>query len=184
MTDIATAATTKVTADAATHRELATARDAKAVESFDRCDTDGFVSQWADGLMAQEHRLAAEIADNGGRAQFPALFDLDGNLVAAKLITMEDRYSYGQVTKWGVLENDDPRSRVVQWITAFPVRKSTMVRKGFTEGYVMAPARADMAGSGQGLAGAHTVRAVAKRTDGGFSRDVEIVETCWDYDKN
>jgi hypothetical protein len=170
---------------AAQHRAAAAAAQNKVAESFDRCGDDGFVSQWANSMIAREHRLAAEIAENGGRAKFPALFDLNGNLVAAKLVQVPDRYRDGwDVSKWVVLASDDPRSRATAWITAFPVRKSTMTRKGYTEGYVMAPAKAELKGSGTGLAAAHTVREVAVRTDGGFSRDVEIVTTCMDYDKN
>jgi hypothetical protein len=171
--------------DADLHRADAQAHRDEAAASFDRCDTDGFVSQWASGLSARQADLAAEIADNGGRAEFPALFDLDGNLVAAKLVYVNDRYSYGsKVAKWAVLADDDPRSAAVQWIKAFPVRRSTMVRKGYTEGTVLAPAKADLGGGGTGLAGALTVREVAVRTDGGFSRDVEIVTADAGYEKN
>lgn len=167
------------------HRADAQASRAAAAESFDRCDTDGFASQHVHGLSAEKSDLAAQIAENGSRAAFPALFDLDGNLVAAKLVRVPDRYSYGQpVAKWVVLTDDDPRSRATAWITAFPARRSTMVRKGYTEGTVLAPAKADFAGGGKGMAGIANVRAVAVRTDGGFSRDVEIVTTDAGYEKN
>lgn len=169
---------------AAEHTAAAQAHRDEAAASYDRCGSDGFVSQWANDLSAREHMLAAEIAENGGRAAFPALFDLDGNLVAAKLVQVDDRYRGGKVSKWVVLADDDPQSRATAWITAFPVRKSTMVRKGYTEGYVLAPAKATLGGGGKGLAGAASVRAIAVRMDGGFSRDVEIVTTCMDYDKN
>lgn len=139
--------------------------DQRAAESWERSDTDGFLSQWASGLAASRLRLAAEIAENGGRWRFPALFDLAGNLVAAKLI--ETKFGLA----WGVLESDDPRSKITKWVTAFPARPSTMQRKGYREGYVMARAKADYRG-----ANATSVRAVAVRTDGGFSRDVTPVE--------
>lgn len=164
------------------HRAAAAQHRTDAAESWERSDTDGFLSQWASGINARERDLAAEIADNGGRAQFPALFDLDGNLVAAKLVDVEDRFQYGRkVSKWIVLADDDPDSRAVKWINAFPARKSTMTKHGFVEGYVLAPARAATAGSGTGLSGALSVCVYAKRTDGGFSRDVEIVSTCREY---
>jgi len=151
-------------------RESAARHERNARESFERCDTDGFVSQWASGLNAERDRLAASIADAGGVADFPALFDLDGNLVAAKLINGR----YGMV--WGILASDDPDSEVVEWVTAFPARESTMTRKGYREGTVMASAAAKLAGGGRGTAGAANVRAIKYRTDGGFSRDVEIID--------
>jgi hypothetical protein len=42
-------------------------------------------------------------------------------------------------------------------------------------GRVRAPAEAELAGSGTGLAGALTVHVATVRTDGGFSRDVQVV---------
>jgi len=141
-----------------------------AHESFERCDTDGFMSQWASGLSAAKAHLAADIAENGGCASFPALFEWGGDLVPAKLI--ETRYGYS----WGILESDDPRSRIVDWFNPSKARNDDKriennARKGFSVGRVMAPAKAELAG-----ANATSVRPIPVRTDGGFSRDVEIVE--------
>ena len=36
-------------------------------ESFERCDTDGFLSQWAHGQLAVKNRLLANLARNDGR---------------------------------------------------------------------------------------------------------------------
>ena len=49
-----------------------------------------------------------------------------------------------------------------------------MRQKGYVEAWVLAPAKTELRG---GPGGAVNVRAVSVRTDGGFSRDVEIVET-------
>lgn len=163
---------------AADHRAAAAQHRQDAADSWERSDTDGFVSQWASGVLAREADRKAEIAENGGRAKFPALFDLDGNLVAAKLFDG----TYGAT--WGLLSDDDPRSRFTGYVSAYCARKSTHTRKGYTEGYVLAPARVKVGGSGRGLAGALSVSVYAERTDGGFSRDVEIVTTCREYDKN
>jgi hypothetical protein len=145
-------------------RAEAARHDQAAADSFERCDTDGFMSQWASGLTASKLRLEASIQENGGKAEFPALFDLDGNLVAAKLIDGK----YGLV--WGILASDDPRSQITGWVSAFPKRESTMTKKGYREGTVLAPARADLVG-----ANVCSVHAVKLRTDGGFSRNVEVV---------
>lgn len=177
MSDLKTAA--EHTAAAEHH-----AREEQA--SWDRSDTDGFLTQFSHGIMGQVERRKAEIAANGGVAEFPALFDLDGNLVAAKLVCTYDRYALRDTYKWIVLASDDPHSDAVQWINAFPVRKSTMVRKGYTEGTVKAPANArTWAPEGaRGLSGLTSVSVQTYRTDGGFSRDVEIVTTCHEYEKN
>lgn len=81
----------------------AMARDARkdADDSFDRCDTDGFLSQWASDTTARQYDLAAVLAENGGEAEFDALFDLDGNIVPAALIDAK----YGRT--WIVRESFD-----------------------------------------------------------------------------
>jgi hypothetical protein len=145
-------------------RAEAARHDQAAADSFERCDTDGFMSQWASGLTASKLRLEASIQEKGGKHEFPALFDLDGELVAAKLIDGK----YGPV--WGILASDDPHSNIVAWVGAFPKRESTLTKKGYREGEVFAPARAELVG-----ANACSVHAVAIRTDGGFSRDVEVL---------
>lgn len=138
-------------------------------ESFERCDTDGFLSQWAHGISSSRDHLASEVAAQGFTSEFPALFDLQGNLVAAKLIACNNPYGHSKVLKWGVLENDDPRSKVTAWITAHPARVSTMEKKGYREGTVRAPAKADIVGE-------KTAYATILRVDGGFSRNVIIVD--------
>lgn len=152
-------------------RARAAESERKAQESWDRSDTDGFMSQWALGLSASKDRLQAEIDENGGRFEFAALFDLDGNLVPAKLI--DTRYGLA----WGILPDDDPHGRFVRWFNPSSARSDVTRlknnrRKGYTEGRVLAPAKAVLSGTN-----ATSVRAVPLRTDGGFSRDVEIVET-------
>lgn len=140
-------------------------------ESWERCDNDGFLSQWASGINARESELKAQVAEKGGFWEFPALFDLDGNLVAAKLI--ETKFG----VSWGVLENDDPRSRVVKWVNrsyakSAATRNRNMAKKGYAEGTVLARCYVDTIGASY-----TSVHAAVLRADGGFSRDVEIVAT-------
>lgn len=162
-------------------RAQAAESDRRAAESFDRCDTDGFVSQWANGITSRQLRLQADILEAGGVAEFPALFDLDGNLVAAKLVDGR----YGQ--SWCLLATDDADSFAIGWFSPSHARKGerrlrTDRAKGFTEGTVKAPAKAGIAASGTGLAGAVTAHVTVYRADGGFSRDAEIVATVAGYD--
>ncbi len=70
----------------------------RAAESFERCDTDGFLSQWANGLTGRLCDRQAEIAANGGMAEFWGLYDLDGNRLAAKMI--DGRYG----TCWAICD--------------------------------------------------------------------------------
>ena len=78
------------TNEAAVQKELDQAHDAeqRRQESIDRCDTDGFVSQWALSLNAQLHRTQAQIEANGGVWEFETLADAEtGELVNCKEIT-------------------------------------------------------------------------------------------------
>jgi len=124
-----------------------------AAESFERSDTDGWASQAASGLNAQLNRRLATIADNGGKAEFLALLDLDGNIVPAKLI----KGNYGQ--SFGVFESfeDMKNGRVIQWVNPFVKRRSTLANKGYKLGMVEAPAHACHAGGGKGMAGIASV---------------------------
>lgn len=56
-------------------------------ESQDRCDTDGFVSQWASGLSYEEARERANILRNGGRARFVGLYQGDRRVKARVIET-------------------------------------------------------------------------------------------------
>ncbi len=53
----------------------------RSAESWERSDTDGFLSQAASDAMAREYMLRADIARAGGKVEFMAIFDLDGNLI-------------------------------------------------------------------------------------------------------
>lgn len=70
---------------AADLRQQAYSDRKSASDSFERCDTDGFLSQWASNVTAQAYELAASIAENGGRIEVKAVFTLDGEFVTADL---------------------------------------------------------------------------------------------------
>jgi hypothetical protein len=155
-------------------RTAAAAADRDAAESFERSDTDGFLSQWASGITARLYRAQAALAEAGGRAAFPALFDTAGNLVPAKLV--ETRWGMA----WGLLPGDDPRGRFTGWFRpskarSAAVRQANDAARGYQVGRVMAPARAEIMGSGTGLSGAASASVGVRRTDGGFSRVVTVV---------
>jgi hypothetical protein len=158
-------AATATTADE--HRAAAAAYSYAKQESYDRCDTDGALSQWAHGLNEGKEHLAAQIADNGGVWEFDGLFDLDGNLVPAKEI--ETRYGWS----WMLL---DEAGRCDGWFNESKAKKDeTRIRnnakKGFYVGRVRVPAYAALAGGN-----VCTVMPIVRRKDDGFSADAEIVD--------
>jgi len=146
---------TDYASEADKHREKAKQADQEAFDSFERCDTDGFLSQWASRITADKHRLAAQIAERGGTWQFPALFDLEGRPVNAKLIDGR----YGRC--WALMEGETNGPFTGEFVTAFPKRPSTMTKKGFFEGEVVREAYADIRGSGTGLSGNAWAQVVA-----------------------
>jgi len=131
-----TTTTAALRAEAAQHEQ-------DAADSFERCDTDGFMSQWASGCTAAKKRLQADIQDNGGLAEVPALFDLAGNLVPAKLIDTRFGMAWGIFESWDDLNGSGD---IVRWVNAFPARRSTLASKDVMEGRVMARAYADLRG--------------------------------------
>ncbi len=168
-------------AKAAEHRE-------RAEESFQRCDTDGFLSQWASGIEANRLDLQAQVVRNGGLWEFPALFDLEGKRVPAKLIEVRDRFKgYGTRSVWAIV---DPATNkftgqfvsrpsvelydvynkdmgcMVQAVRVTKRAAANLAKKGFKEGHEMAPAKAEIIGTGHGLSG--RAWAAVVRTDKGW----------------
>jgi hypothetical protein len=134
-------------------------------ESQERSDTDGFLSQWASGICSSRDQLQIEVVKAGGKWEFKALFDLQGNLVPAKMI----KSAYGWC--WALIGNDN---KFTGFVGAQPKRKSTLEKKGYREGTVRVKAKADIVGEGRGLSG--RAWAAVVRLDGGFSKDAEIVD--------
>lgn len=161
-----------MTTDYKTQAAEARAKAAKcaqdAQESFDRCDTDGFLSQWASDRMSSHHRLEASIADNNGLAEFPALTDLDGNLVPARMV--DTRYGSKFVVFANAEDANTYNAPVVAWVDPW-VKTKTLARKGYRLAYVERPARAEMKGTN-----AVNVRSFAVPDDGiGFDPTWKVV---------
>lgn len=121
-------------AEADNFRRYAKESAQRAIESFDRCDTDGFLSQWASDSMALHYRACAELCDTQGLAEKPALFDLAGNLVSTRMINGQ----YG--CAWLTTE-DHVRSGGSQFVNPSHARKAAtrhrnLKIKGYTEGTV------------------------------------------------
>jgi hypothetical protein len=141
------------------HRKAAAQQRSAADESFERCDTDGFVSQWAHAINAQVHDRQADIAAEGGVWAFQRtrLETLDGELVSDARVV---RTRYG--TKWRVDSTD-------AWLPYQPARETTLAKRGYREvsELEIAPAKAiTWAPSGaRGMSGATSVQVIIIRTD-------------------
>jgi len=141
---------------AAALRAQAAAHAKEAADSFARCDTDGFLSQWASGLNAQLKRKEAEIAEAGGLWTFErhVLVTSEGEATDARQV--ETRYG----PRWRLDSRD-------LWLPFRPARESTLGKRGFREVVEseVGPAKAIHWGTGRGLSGATSVRTIVIRTD-------------------
>ena len=128
-------------------------------ESFERCDTDGFLTQWAHGVNADKDRMQAAILRNGGYAEFPVLVDTaTGEVVADKVYTFDNTFAgFGTVTKWKV----DVAKYGRKWL---PTGPKSRVQKtlGLEEQTRWFPAYADLKSNGTGMSGQVWTEAVRK----------------------
>ena len=69
------------------HEAAAKAREDRAWESFQRCDTDGFLSQWASQEGARLERLLAHLAENRYMSTFWGLYEGDRRVKAKEINT-------------------------------------------------------------------------------------------------
>jgi len=153
----------------ATTYEAAAARNEQAKsESFERSDTDGFVSQWASGITAELNREKARISRQKGLDTFSGLYSGDTR-VRAKIVNGQ----YGSV--WLI---DDCDQHLTGGREFIPVGSKSRVQRelGLSERQETAPAWACTAGSGTGLSGACSVRVITFRTGCKWGSDAELVE--------
>jgi hypothetical protein len=99
----------KIRANAAASRE-------RAEESFRRCDTDGFLSQWANQIGAQKDEAQAVILDNGGYAQFPVLCDAEGSVVADRIHKFANKFATWKTTQSWRLPDDLAAKLGRKWV--------------------------------------------------------------------
>lgn len=137
---------------------------AKREESYDRCDTDGFLSQWALGSLSQDYSLRAQLAEANGLTEVCALFDLDGELVPS----VHGWGEYGEY--FAVLDNDERGCR--RFFNPSKARNEETARKnnaakGFYIGRVKTQGKVKMLGGGKGLSGcASSYNAIVAQTLG------------------
>lgn len=113
-------------------RALAAEAGRESAVSFERCDSDGFLSQWATQQMGRVYLSMAAIADNGHITERPAIFDLAGNLV-----TLDSRTNDWGNTYWYIKGAENPyfsESNATKLKTA----RANNEKKGYRLGWVMA----------------------------------------------
>lgn len=110
----------------------------RSVESFERSDTDGFVSQWCNDTLSRDYARAAELADQANLSVFKVLVDAQtGELVANTIHIFESRFHYGNEYKWAVRRAGDQKA---QWVTDYK-RESSFAAKGLRTAWMIAPAK-------------------------------------------
>jgi hypothetical protein len=156
-------------------RKMAAESRQRSADSFERSDTDGYVSQWASDLTGRLYSLAAEVAEQGNTWEFDVPF-IDG-LPATDWAWVETRY--GSTVRIG-------RGSDVRWWNPSAARKGATrlandTKKGVVWGNVRTEAVVVMAGSGTGMAGALSVRPVVQRKIGAA---LEVVGLSDRYTRN
>jgi hypothetical protein len=117
-------------------RDRAGRLDQAAHDSFERCDTDGALSQWASQATARKLRAEADLIEAGGVARFTALFTLDGELVPSW--DVQTRYGTSLIVK---TEWDRDAEHV--GFVGYAKQMKTFERKGYRLGVVERPAYVD-----------------------------------------
>jgi hypothetical protein len=152
-------------------REQAADCRRRSAESWDRSDTDGFLSQWASDTTAREWDLKAELADEGWTTEMVALFDLEGNMIPAKEIDGQ----FGPV--WMLLDKNGQKRGWFNMSSAqkAETRRKNNAKKGVYVGTVRVPVHVEMSGGGgRGLGGAMSVRPVIRPDDYNYAADVTV----------
>jgi len=141
-------------------------------ESFERCDTDGFVSQWCLGLTARECDERARICEEGGTASFTGLYEGMRRVRAKRIDT-----PFG--TSWLL---DDSEAGIIsrRGKPYLPTGRTSRVlaRLGLQERYERAPAwaRLDSPRGARGLSGLSSAFVRVYRTGDEWGSDALLEE--------
>jgi hypothetical protein len=150
--------------------------DALAEKSFQRCDTDGFLSQWASGITARKHRAEADLDEAGGLIEVQALFNLDGTIAST-------HYNHGHYGACWVLNDATTARYSKRFVNPSRAQKAAtrarnMRAKGFTVGTIRVRGYVDIVGSGTGLSGCASAYVATLPNVGALKDgDFEIVST-------
>jgi len=162
----------------AQHSADATVSAHRQAESIERSDTDGFLSQWANGLSAQESSAKAELAAAGGMIETQALFLLDGTVASTHEIHGQYGYSW-------VLNDTAAAALGRRFLSTSGARKGQRRydadrSKGVTLGTIRVPGYVTMSGAdgARGLSGCLSVHVVTlPRVDSLMAGEFTVLAT-------
>jgi hypothetical protein len=130
------------------YRALADKAHQRRIESFERCDTDGFLSQFALDIQVNKYMRWAQLAENDFQDTFETLADMDGNLVPCRFIKTQFGYAYGVYESFEEAQNC---GKIIKWV-------GTGLRAAKNKGYkiVLVSTEAKVEFSGGYSASVHT----------------------------
>lgn len=99
----------------------------RSIDSFDRCDTDGFLSQWASDCAGRLLEVEADLAEHDYLWNFNTLGDKDGNLIPNKKIKTKYGYAYAIFGSFEDLEKRDVQ--ILEWVGT---SEKVIAKKGYT----------------------------------------------------
>lgn len=164
--------------NAAQWREYAQSLSRSSAESFERSDTDGYLSQWALDRSADLAMKKARLAENKGLTVTDALFDLDGNLIST-------HRGWGEYGPWWKLTPEAAERMGRTFISPSQAmdpkrRRENNRKKGVTVGMVKVPGQAKTVGQDM-----ISLRAVIQPDiDALKAGNFEVVTTDWDDEKH
>jgi|DEB19_MinimDraft_3_1074340.scaffolds.fasta_scaffold39877_2 hypothetical protein len=135
------------------YRALAKEAYERRIESFDRCDTDGFLSQWAQQIVESQYEKLAWLADNDFKYTFETLVDMDGNLVPCREIETKFGFAYGV---YGSFQDAQNCGEIIKWVG---ITHRAAKNKGYAIALVRSEATVEV---GKGYAGNTYFAPVAK----------------------
>jgi len=140
--------TATMTADE--YRAAATNHYQEAADSFERCDTDGFLSQWASGINGIRMNALATLAEYGGRSYFEVYVDENGKPVPARRITTKYGMRVAVFATWAdcvsrsgkIVEWLSPKKADARWGSGyFEAEAAIEMRGGYVQQARIVPAR-------------------------------------------
>lgn len=150
-------------ADAARIDDEAISNYLESEKSFDRSDTDGFLSQWANNIVGRRKQYQAELLRDGGYSYFPGLYDREtGERVKAKLISGR----YGLC--WAFCDESGEFTGEFISYNADNSKRSKQYKLGYWVKDELAPGYAKVHSSGRGLSGATSAVVITIRLGKGF----------------
>jgi hypothetical protein len=150
-------------------RDEAAADRKRREDSWNRSDTDGFLSQWGSDLSARLSNAKADLLDNDRLAKFSGLFEGDRRVKAREI-----RTKFG--SSWLLHEDEvdliDRRGKVfLPWGPRSRIHKEL----GLSVRTELAPAWACFGGGeGKGLSGCHNVHVKTFRTGDKWGQDAVL----------